>query len=373
MTPWQVYVRNAALETVGAVDVWEQLRAELRVNTGGNWSITMPSTAEQAQLLAEGSGVVVWGPAGVVFSGPMRSPERSRDDDGQATLTASGIDDTARLGFRLCYPDPTAISTAQTEESHYVATGPAETVIRNLINANAGPGALTARRITGLTLEADEARGATVRCEARFSNLLEECTELARTGGIRFWIEQDGEQLRLRFAEPVGGRARFSVGMGNLAAHDWKLTAPGATRVLVAGQGDLTERQFVERADTDAEEAWGERIEVFQDARDTDENTTHEQRGDAVLAETAGTGGLSSTPVDVPGLAFGLDYNLGDVAEVDLGDVTVTDTIAQISIEGDASGVRVKPIVGGTDPDAPALYKHFRQLRARTDKLERSK
>jgi len=372
VSDWRIHVRNPELENIGIVDVWETLRAELRLNAGGTWSITLPSAAQQAHLFEQGHGVVVWGPGGVVFSGPMREPKYATSDDGAATLTVSGIDDTARLAFRLCYPDPTSPSTEQTEESHYVATGPAETVIRNLINANAGPGALPARRISGLNLGPDLGRGTTVRVEARFTNLLEQCTELAATGGVRFWIEQDNEQLVLKFSEPVTSRARFSPAMGNLLAHEWSLSAPTATRVLVAGQGDLTERQFVERADADAEDAWAERIEVFQDARDTSEDETHEQRGDAVLAEAAGRGGLSSTPVDVPGLTYAVDYNLGDIAEVDLGEITVADTIAQISIDGSASGVRVRPIVGGTDPDAPAIYKLFRQLRRRTDNLERS-
>lgn len=372
MSTWRVQVRNRELENIGPIDVAQTLRAELRLNAGGTWSITLPSNAEQAKLLEEGTGVVAWGPHGVVFSGPMREPKYTTSDDGTATLTASGIDDTARLGFRLCYPDPAAAATAQTTESHYVASGPAETVIRQLINLNAGPGARAERRIHGLVLEPNLGRGASVRVEARFTNLLEQCSELARVGGIRFWIEQDVEQLKLRFATPTTSRARFSPNMGNLLAHEWSLSAPKATRVVVAGQGELTERQFVERADADAEDAWAERIEVFQDARDTGEEETHEQRGDAVLAESAGQGGMSATPVDVPGLTYGLDYNLGDIAEVDVGDVTVADTIQQISIDGSANGFRVSPIVGGTDPDAPAIYKLFRQLRRRTDKLERS-
>lgn len=372
MSGWRLYVRNQALEIIGQIDTWTKFGAELRYNLGGNWSLTMPHN-EQAKLLQPGCGVVCWGPNGLVFSGQMRKPGRSRERSGVAEVNFAGIDDTARLGFRIVLPDPTTDLHDQALDSHWVDSGVAETVIRQLISVNAGPGARLDRRIPNLALSSDEARGTSVNVSSRFDNLLEQATALATSGGVRFWIEQELEDLVLRFSQPADVAARFSVRYANLRGYDWTIAAPSATHALVAGQGELTARTFVLRSDPGAVEDWGERIETFVDARDTDDGPTLQQRGDEALADGAAAGGLSSSPVDVPGMSYGLDYNLGDLAEVDLGDgLVITDTIRQISIAGDRKGVRVTPTVGGNDTNVPQLYPKFKQLQTRLNKIERS-
>jgi hypothetical protein len=52
------------------------------------------------------------------------------------------------------------------------------------------------------------------------------------------------------------------------------VSPPGATRVLVAGQGNREDRQFIEMTSTDAtaaEALWGRRIERFVDQRNTND------------------------------------------------------------------------------------------------------
>jgi hypothetical protein len=84
---------------------------------------------------------------------------RSSSSGGTGTLTVSGVDDMTVLAEATCWPNPAAAIGSQGSAVYKISAVKAETAMRALVNANIGPGALTTRKIAGLTLDTDLARG----------------------------------------------------------------------------------------------------------------------------------------------------------------------------------------------------------------------
>lgn len=377
MTDWRVFACDKNRVTTGRIDTWSKLDLTLRHCNSGVWSLTMPGAHPQADLLTEGSRIVVhkWA-GGPVTSGPVRRIARAGSDGSPNPLvTVSGIDDNAQLAMPVIYPDPANTAPNQTL-AYDVRNAAAETVIRGVIDDNAGSSALAARRIAGLTLTADAASGSTVKMSARFSNLLEECAALAESGGIGFKVLQNGTDLELSFytITDLSDEIVLSTDLGNLRAWSWSLAAPTSTRALVAGGGTGAARVIVERSATTPETDWNMRAEAFIDARDTSDTATLNQRGDEYLATAAATAGLSISPVDTPNRVFGVDYNLGDKVTVEVpGGGRYCDTITEVRIQVDGNGQQVKPTVGDASltGETSALYARVRALTRRLGLLER--
>lgn len=380
MEGWRVYVRDADRVNLGQLDVWDELTLVMRNNRAGSFTLRVPGDHAQAELLSAGVGIVAYSPhvpAAPIFSGPVRTIERaSVDGFSTADLVVSGTDDLARLAYRLAWPKPAAALSAQTDPAD-VRTGAAETVIRGLINDNAGPAALTARRISGLVMTTDAAQGSTVDTSARYDNLLEVCSSLASVGGVTFWIQQSGAELRLSFREPADRSldVRFSSLMGNLSSWKYNVSAPSATRAIVGGLGDDELREMAEAAATDPETEWGERIETFVDARDIDDPDALVQRGNEELATSGATAGLSIAPVDIPEMRYGVDYFIGDTVAVEIDGTRITQPVAEVTIKIGDSGAVTTPTIG--DPqvasDSTALYARVRNIAKRVGLVERRK
>lgn len=380
MSSWRVYLRDADRVVIGALDVWSDLTLVMRDSKAGSFTMQVPGDHPQAALLTSGIGIVVYSPSvpdRPIFSGPIKTIERaSVDGFSTAKLTISGVDDLARFAYRLAWPKPSAALTAQTDAAD-VRSDVAETVIRGLLNDNAGPAALVDRRISGLTVAADESRGATVEASARYDNLLELCSSLAAVGGISFSVQQDGTDLALLFREPQDKSldVRFSSAMGNLTNWKYSVTAPSATRAIVGGLGEDAGREMLESAIPGPEEDWAERVELFVDARDIDDPDALAQRGDEELAVSGATAGLSITPVDIPAMEYGVDYFLGDTVSVEIDGVQITQPVSEITIKISDQGAVTTPTIG--DPqvasDSTALYSRVRSIAKRVGLVERRK
>ena len=146
---------------------------------------------------------------------------------------------------------------------------------------------------------------------------------------------------------------------------------------------DLTEREIYEKGDWESIETWG-RIETFSDRRDTSETATLQQKADEVLGDGKAKTSLTLEPIDTEYQRFGVHYFLGDQVTVLMtpmeynvdGVSAIQDTVREVKITLDETErfPRFKATVG--DPDASAdtskLFKLFRNLRARTNNLERN-
>lgn len=380
-----VEVRNADLQRVGQItpDYLAGFTAVLRDKQIGSWSITMPTDSPMAAaLVAPGAGIIVTTAQGTLLSGPTTAVVTNQSaTDPEGTYDISGVTDMVILSERLAYPKPsTADVTAQDVEND-VRTGVAETVIKAYVNANIGPSAPTARKITGLTIEADGTRGGTVTGTARFDNLLELLTGLADVGGVSFNVEQIGEGLQFQVSEAVdrSGYIRFDVYNHRLIRSEYAYSKPLSTRAIVGGAGSGTTRTFLERTSAeslDAEDVWGRRIETFVDSSNTLTEAGLQAAADEVLVKEGKTQLTASiTPSDDETMLYGVDWNLGDIVTVVIGTLELVAVVTEVGILIGTDGVRIGATIGEPktlDYETQILSRQADQA-VRISKLERTK
>lgn len=389
MADWQLWVRDQDREWLGVIDDELSFTATPRHLALGAWTVTVQAGTPSADLLLEGAGVVLLdGDGRVIMSGPKRPLDRANDAGPEGdTLTVSGVDDTAVLA-RIVYPSPgTAITTTGVTHpaEYWTHTGPGETVVRELINTQAGPDALPDRQVPGLVVPPSQGRGHTLTTQLRLDTLLDAAWSIANTAGLGFHVVQDEEttDLHLKFYEPrdLSDQVRFGVHLGNLAGYSYKATPPEVTDVIVAAGGEGVARRFYHHSRRDP--LWPDVVvEETIDARDLSlepgegeedwvpPEVGAEQRALERLEAGAAKASVEFTPVDTDALVYGADYHLGDVvtAEIDIG--SVTDVIREVTYARTPSeGETVTPAIGEPQ-DQPQIYKRVAQLRRDVDQLQ---
>lgn len=379
---YRVVVRDASRNRVGILPHLT-LSATLKARDVGTWSLTADSRYES--MIEPGFGILVLPETeplegDAIFSGPVAALSPASDEVGKNTLTLTGFDDNIHLQDRFVYPKPTAtfeqqtITVDPTAEPTDVRSGFGETVMKQLVNLNAGPGALVARRVAGLTIQTDAALGTSVEITSRFERLLTQVGKAALSSGLTFRVVQVGTDLQFQVWQPVdrSATARFSRPLGNLGGWAYTLAAPTATATGVAGSGVLEDRAFIERVDTTSQTEWGRRVEDFLDQRSTDVATELEQAGDANNVEKGPQGTLTMNPRDIPALRFARDYQLDDIVTVEISGQPVVDAVRQVTLTDGAGGSTVAPLIGPDGATADnALTRRVRDLSKRLDALER--
>jgi hypothetical protein len=354
-----IEVRDRDFERVGQIHpkLWTDVKVIPRHLGVGEWSLSLPAEDPMAVALAvPGAGLVIAGPGGMILSGPVAPFSRTQSPADLSGRTAfNGVSDDIVLWDALAYPDPTHLENAQTL-AYDEATGPAETLLHYVMDANLGPGSGTdqagglAQKITshGPNL----GRGGTRSLRARFDILGELMAELATLAGLGFRVVQVDSELEFQTFQPadLSRKVRLDVANGTLAKIEYTVAPPTVTRVIVGGQGEGADRTIIGRtsaAALAAETAWGRKIVRFKDQRNTDDIAELQQAADKDLA----TGGMTAVetkviPIDALNIAYGVDWREGDRVAVVVADTetTVTVTSAVISITKD--GVIVGATIG---------------------------
>jgi len=343
-----VEVRNKQLKRVGRLLGNDLVGSEfvLRHNEVGTWSVSLHSTSPMADLLrTPGFGLIVTGPNGVIMSGPTASTQLAQtEDDPDGTWTITGFDDSIILADRLAYPEPSNADVTTQAVARDVRDDVAETVIKQYVDANLVSG-LAVRKVAGLSVEADEGRGAEVYGVARFVSLQELLNGLAQTGGLGYRIEQLATGLVFEVYEPVDRSAlvRLDIDNGRLSSADYQVEAPVVTRAIVAGAGEEEDRLFFEGTltqSTDAETLWGRRIERVVDARSTQAAEEFQQEAAEELIDDGKTRvALTVTPTDSVTMLYGDDWGLGDTITVTVGSTIATAVVYSVALSVQSDGV----------------------------------
>lgn len=226
--------------------------------------------------------------------------------------------DGIALDGRLAHPDPSnwPTDTAGHDEQTSV---PAETAIKHYVEVNGGPTAHADRVIPGFAIATDAGRGSTVSYAARYESVLKACTELSLAADLGWKVTyESGTGLHtFEVIEPVDRSANviFDFEFDSLESyHQLESLLDSRNVVLVAGQGELTDRDIVVRGS-----ATGlQRREAFQDARDVElgNTTLLNQRGDAVLAASGPSKSIVATPRQFGPFQYTRDFHLGDRVRV---------------------------------------------------------
>ena len=130
-----------------------------------------------AALVDDGWRVVIQDGQDTILSGPITS---RAPDPLDGVIVLGGESDLVHVRDKIVFPNPAAAGNAQTADAYYKRSGPAETVVRNMVHENAGAGIHSSRiRYGGFTVAASLGRGSTVTTNLRYKNLLEESRALA--------------------------------------------------------------------------------------------------------------------------------------------------------------------------------------------------
>lgn len=352
-----VEVRDPAFARIGQITEQDLVGAVfvVRFNNVGSWSITLPYGHPLGELLRlPGYGIVLTGPNdNTILSGPTLSAKLTQSQDNtEGNWEIEGVSDDVILAERLAYPTPTTADVTAQTVGFDVRSGAAETVIKAYINANIGSSAPIARQISTLTVEADGARGTTVNASARFDTLQDLIYNLAQVSGLGYVVSQSLSNLVFSVFEPVNRSATIRMDVQNrrLSSSIYKYATAKVTRAIVGGRGEAENRLFVERTNANslaAELSWGRRIEVFKDARrseDTDELNT---AGDELLTDLGKTVvEMSVVPSSDQSMVYGVDWFLGDRVTIVANDIESTAVVTEVGISIGSDGVRVGATVG---------------------------
>jgi hypothetical protein len=280
------------------------------------------------------------------------------------------------------WADQYALGLSRFAASAYdVRSGIAETVIRqyvdvNAISAIADPLGLS-RVVPGLALTTNLGRGANVTEQARFDKLMNKdgsglLQRLGQNGGLGFRVVQSGTALQLQLYAPTDRSATviFSDALGTVSDFDYTWEAPdpeeGGNVAVVAGLGEGVDRTIILRADATSIGHW-ERSEDFQDARDTSDLATLQQRGDAALAQNAEKIAFAATIAPSDALVWGVDMDLGDKVTITVDGTSYSDLIREVQLTYEqGKGETVTPVVG--TPGASVVQRAFGAFSTRLSK-----
>jgi hypothetical protein len=366
MNRWTLYATDQVGVRQAQIDVYETAEVFANANDVSTWTLTLPTNTAAGQMFATNLFTrlevavddVPW------RSGPVTNLERTVDLDGDM-LTVTGVDDTVWLARRNAHPQPGTAAPPYSTSAYDVHTGAVSTVLAELVRVNAGPSAVAARQVPGLTVPVPAPAGPTVTVNARWQNLLTLCQDTARSAGLLF----DVVNLTFGARLPADNGVVFAAGLETLAA--WTLTAPAPTanKVVVAGGGLLAARIIREVSNAGSIATWG-LAETFVDRRDTTDTAQLDQAGTDSLAQSVTPTTVVFTPLDTPGQTFRKDWNLGDLVTVYAGALTVHDQVRQIHVTLDDNDATVVPSVGAPAGDL-ALFRSLAGLDRRVRQLER--
>ncbi|QAY17223.1 minor tail protein [Streptomyces phage Bovely] len=378
-----VEVRDKDLNRVGAIRPEELiLELEDQFNNVGTWKLTLAAEHPLSTALrTPGSGVIVTGPIDILMSGPTTKNEyASTPEDPGGSIVFEGISDTCILSDHLAFPDPSNVNPTTQTLAHDVRTGNVETIMHAYVNANIGPSAPLARRKANLIMGTNGARGPVVRKTARFPVLGNLLSELAILADLGFRVVQRDDNLVFETYEVTDRSAyiRLDIWNNTLAGARVAITPPSATRIIVAGQGELVDRNFREVTTAESvagETEWGRRIEVFKDQRNTNENDELDDSGLEILKEKGFTAvAAQAVPMEDSSVEFGRDWGMGDQVSVVVNEQELTATVTGMVLKATNEGFRVGALIGDpTGFSADAAYsKRVQSTENRVSQLERN-
>lgn len=362
---------------VGDLPVYDRLSLDVRFNDAGAWSVSAPWDVRAAKA---GPGQMVtfdW--RGLrVMTGIVERVERGReraDDDGWAdSLTLSGLDALAYLGYSTAWPlpgQPIGSQVLWAEDADAPIVDSADRAVLKVVKNN-----LFGRRGLSVSVPTGTGMGSTVRIRPAFDNLLELALRKAGRGGIGLRATLSAADLSDAVAPLTveaylpssrATRVVFSDEDGSVGEWSWIRSAPTCSRAIVSGvQGAY---RVVDRSAPQ----WNPVREQFVQGPASFDAAELDQAGEEAL-----DAGAPQTTVQVEAVETGTtlafrDYLPGDTATARLGGRTLTAPVTAVGVTVDADGPVVRPVFGDPDGVDPQRVKDklLRSARRDVDKQKR--
>lgn len=261
---------------------------------------------------------------------------------GQVTAHVRG--DLRKLWEWQGRPIPSADVAAQTRE-YATYRGPSETVFKTALREN------FVRLGVRWSVAPDQGRGTRTEANLRFHPLADKLIPALTADGLIITLDYVGTDVVVDVRESRLILGILTVASGVPEAYTFERTGPTATRIIVGGRGEGIEREFVEIRDTTLEADWGDIIEGFKDARNTEEGADISIDAREALAEGRPTSGVNTTLNESPRFSFGSTYDYGDRVHLQVGPVDRVQPVSVSVTESAGGGVLVTPRIGDVEGD----------------------
>lgn len=298
-------------------------------------------------LSATGARCAVWFRGAERFRGIVHGL-RGVGPFGQVTASVRG--DLRKLWHWHGRPVPTAGLSAQDRE-YRTYTGTSERIFKTALAEN-----LTRLGVPWTVAPSRGLSGANTRVQFRFHPLADKLIPLLTADNLIVELEYDSAYnvlVDVRESAIVPGV--FTEASGVAGGFTYERTEATATRVIVGGRGEGVARQFVEVSDRALETDWGDIIESFKDARNSEEGSDLSIDGAELLREMAPTSGVSSKLMETASFRYAKTYDVGDRVTVQIGPVNRLQQIGVGITESAEDGVLVTPRIGDIDDSPNAL------------------
>ncbi|WP_138443515.1 Gp37-like protein [Sinomonas susongensis] len=376
--PFKIAVYDKAYGFKGFIGNPQSVSATPRHNQRGTAAITVAGDHRMVGALTDkGARVVIhhkpWPTkyrpnpsfeflmSGVVTGGNWAGTSKT------STLTVQIADDVKALDDIFGWPVPTSPISDQSAAAYATYTGPAETILKAVFNANAA-------RALNLTAAPDLGRGAVVPggVAFRFHSLSEKLLPVLDAAGLGVTVRQSGAGRVLDVYVPRTFPHKLSEKAGTITEASWTFGIPTATREVAGGKGEGTERMFAQYIDTALEDEYGMRVERFKDATDVDTTADLTSRAQQDVADNGPKFGFSVKLSESGMFQYGeYGVRVGDLVTVDIGGQERTDVLRECTLAFNVSeGPTQTPVIGDINESTDkALARYIGRLRAAVNNL----
>lgn len=369
--PFLVTVYDKAYVNQGPLGAPLSLSGEVVHNGVGSLEFTLPADHSRIPALtASGARVVVnYRPPGraeqflisgavvdVGGGGPSKQPWRK----------FAVVDDWSVLTDELqCWPNPTGTIAQQGDDAAYFTrTGPAETVLKQVVAPNA------TRQGSVLTVPATAGLGATITASVRFHTVAERLFPAVEQAGLGVRVRQSGASRLLEVYVPTTRTRVLTQESGIVVSGEYSVSRPTITRVVALAGGEGTARVVRQKIATSLETEWGVRLAATRDARDVAADDPNLEalltaRMDETLAEGAPKASLKCELTETESFRYGVAFGLGDRLPIRLANgPVITDYVRSVPFSWTKEdGVRITPRVGDwSDVADTQLINHVTAL-----------
>lgn len=341
-TRYQVRLKNPAGAVVAIRDQWRVLEYNLKLNGVGSHSLELDGELDVVDLFELDGQLEIWRrdiaaspqiPWTLDYEGFHRTDARWTINTGESLYASRGRQYADFLARRIILYPP--------ESSQAAKNAAAETVIKEYVDENGGPGAtspprlLAAGTFAGLVIEVDAAGGLNWAGDRAYRNLLDVLQEIAAGANVDFGVvstgpatfefqakaEPWGDDRTTVGLDPVTGLngagnppVIFSLDRGNMQTPRYVLNREEEVNAaIVLGQGIAADRVVIQRIDAVAiaDSPWNRR-EGEKMANQESTTAALQDAGDAMLDKLQGRETFTFATLQIPGLLYGRDYFFGD-------------------------------------------------------------
>lgn len=338
---YEIRVKDLTGALVAVLTDWKTLRYTKRINDLGYYSLTVSGDSQLVTNIVLDGMIEIYrqdlaaSPVIAIykdFEGFHRTMALETTDRNEDLFTSIGMTYLDLIRRRvLAYPANSVQSTQ---------VGPGETVIKSMVDQNAGPNATAPPRLydgvtTGLTVQPDAAAGTTWTGDRSYRNLLDIIKEIALATGINFDVVGSGpatfefqakaypwgDDRTITGLNPSTGRNAagntpviFALDFGNMQTPSYSLNRQNeGNAVIVLGQGQDADRESIESLDAVAisDSPWN-RQEAIRNANQESTVAGLTSVGEQALVDLKAMETFSFQAMQVPSLLYGRDYFVGD-------------------------------------------------------------